>query len=90
VEHVLIHCLKYYQDRQRLIAQVETNEIIFEYSNILQRTAEKIFHFFVFVFKKYRAFEKKLILWKIYISCYTLQSSGGGNAINCCQPPFKN
>jgi len=45
VEHVLIHCLKYYQDRQRLIAQVEANGIIFEYSNILQRNAEKIFHF---------------------------------------------
>jgi len=50
----LIHCLKYYQDRQRLIAQVEANEIIFEYSNILQRNAED---FSFFVFKKYRGFE---------------------------------
>jgi len=50
VEHVLIHCLKYYQDRQRLIAQVEANEIMFEYSNILQRNAEKIFNFFCFCF----------------------------------------
>jgi len=47
VEHVLIHC----QDRQRLIAQVEANEIIFEYINILQRNAEKIFHFLILFLK---------------------------------------
>jgi len=51
VEHVLIRCTKYYQDRQRFIAQVEGNEIIFEYSKILQRNAEKIFNF-LFLFLK--------------------------------------
>jgi hypothetical protein len=59
VEHVLIHCQKYYQDRQRLIAQVEANEIVFEYRNILQRNAGKIFHF-LFLFLKNTGLLKRI------------------------------
>jgi len=76
----LIHCLKYYQ---------AANEIIFEYNNILQRNAEKIFHFLV-LFLKNTGLLKIIKFYRKYCSCYILQSSGGGNAINCCQPPFKN
>jgi len=63
-EHVLIHCLKYCQER-RLFAKIEASEIIFEYSNILQRNAGKSFHFLFLFFKKYRKKKNTFLLKRI-------------------------